>query len=160
LEGGSLDLNFRELSLYGGKASGRVVLNGSHQVPSVQSAFRGEGVEATDLIRDLAGFDPVAGTSSFAVSLAGTGRTQPEMISTLKGSAELRLMNGMLKDISLAQMVRHVKETIVSGWEAERGQRTAVLDLSATFALEDGIASNGDLKLQTRDLTVTGDGRV
>src|SRR5262249_21732039 len=67
---------------------------------------------------------------------------------------------GMLKDISLAQMVRHVKETIVSGWEAERGQRTAVLDLSATFALEDGIASNGDLKLQTRDLTVTGDGRV
>jgi AsmA protein len=160
LGGGVLDLTIKDTELYGGKASGRLVLNGSRPVPAVQAAIRAENVEGAPLLAGAAGLDALTGTTSMTLSLAGAGRSEREVISTLRGTAEFRMLNGALRDISLMGMLRDVKKDILAGWQPAADSRTVFRQLSATFALEDGIATSSDLQLVAPELTITGSGQA
>jgi len=160
LGGGVLDLTIKDTELYGGKASGRLVLNGSRPVPAVQAAIRAENVEGAPLLAGAAGLDALAGTTSMTLSLAGAGRSEREVISTLRGTAEFRMLNGALRDINLMGMLRDVKKDILAGWQPAADSRTVFRQLSATFALEDGIATSNDLQLVAPELTITGSGQA
>ncbi len=160
LGGGVLDLTVKDTELYGGKASGRLVLNGSRQVPALQAAIRAENVEGAPLLAGAAGLDALTGTTSMTLSLAGAGRSEREVISTLRGTAEFRMLNGALRDISLMGMLRDVKKDILAGWQPAAASRTVFRELSATFALEDGIATSSDLQLVAPELTITGSGQA
>jgi AsmA protein len=160
LAGGVLDLAIKDAELYGGRASGRLVLNGSRQVPAVQGAIRTENIEGASLFDNWIGLEALTGTTSMTLSLAGAGRTQREVISTLRGNAEIRIVNGALRDMNLLRMLRDVKKDILAGWQPAEDSRTVFRDLSATFALEDGIAVSRDLQLVAPELTVSGTGQA
>jgi AsmA protein len=160
LGGGVLDLTIKDTELYGGKASGRLVLNGSRPVPAVQAAIRAESVEGAPLLAGAAGLDTLTGTTSMTLSLAGIGRSEREVVSTLRGTAEFRMLDGALRDISLMRMLREVRKDILAGWQPAADSRTVFRELSATFALEDGIATSSDLQLVAPELTITGSGQA
>jgi hypothetical protein len=82
------------------------------------------------------------------------------VISTLRGTAEFRMLNGALRDINLMGMLRDVKKDILAGWQPAADSRTVFRQLSATFALEDGIATSNDLQLVAPELTITGSGQA
>jgi AsmA protein len=94
------------------------------------------------------------------LSLAGVGRTQREIVSTMRGSAEIRIANGALREMNLLRMLRDVKKEILAGWQPATDSRTVFRDLSATFALEDGIATSRDLQLVAPELSVSGTGQA
>jgi AsmA protein len=137
-----------------------LVLNGSRQVPAVQGAIRTENIEGASLFDNWIGLEALTGTTSMTLSLAGAGRTQREVISTLRGNAEIRIVNGALRDMNLLRMLRDVKKDILAGWQPAEDSRTVFRDLSATFALEDGIAVSRDLQLVAPELTVSGTGQA
>jgi AsmA protein len=160
LGGGVLDLSIKEAALYGGNASGRLVLNGSRQVPAMQGALRAENIEGAPLLDNWVGLDALTGATSMTLSLAGAGHTQREMISTLRGTAEIRIVNGAIRDMNLVRMLRDVKKEILAGWQPVADSRTVFQDLSATFALQDGIAASRDLQLVAPEFSITGTGQA
>ena len=141
LGGGVLDLSVNDAELYGGRASGRLVLNGSRPVPALQAAIRAENVEGAALLGSGIGLDALTGTTSLTLSLAGVGRSGREVVSTLRGTAEFRMVDGALRDLNLLKMLRDVKKDILAGWQPAAASRTVFRELSAHFALEDGIAT-------------------
>jgi AsmA protein len=160
LGGGVLDLSIKDAALYGGEASGRLVLNGSRQVPAMQGALRAENVEGAPLFDNWIGLDALNGATAMTLSLAGAGHTQRELISTLRGTAEIRIVNGALRDMNLVRMLRDVKKEILAGWQPVADSRTVFQELSATFALQDGIAASRDLQLVAPELSITGAGQA
>jgi AsmA protein len=160
LGGGVLDLAIKDAALYGGKASGRLVLNGSRQVPAVQAALRAENIDGAPLFDNWIGLDALTGATTMSMSLAGAGHTQREMISTLRGTAEIRIVNGALREMNLVRMLRDVKKQILAGWQPAADSRTVFRDLSATFALQDGIAASRDLQLVAPEISITGAGQA
>ena len=160
LGGGVLDLSVNDAELYGGRASGRLVLNGSRPVPALQAAIRAENVEGAALLGSGIGLDALTGTTSLTLSLAGVGRSGREVVSTLRGTAEFRMVDGALRDLNLLKMLRDVKKDILAGWQPAAASRTVFRELSAHFALEDGIATSRDLQLVAPELTIAGSGQA
>ena len=68
LKDGILVTDLTELRLYGGRGEGRIELDGSGSVPSVEQSFSIKGVRANPLLTDLAKFPDMEGTGDLEIA--------------------------------------------------------------------------------------------
>ena len=160
LKNGLLNAKLSEMAFYEGKASGQIILNGNRKVPSIQGALNASGLNAYRLLKDFAQFKRLEGAGQMQLSLAATGRSQRQMVSTLAGSVKLKFTNGAIRGINIASMIRNVEKSILGGWDKTDNQNTDFSELSASFKIKDGIAKNDDLKLLGPLVRVSGKGEV
>ncbi len=160
LDNGVLNARLNELALYGGQAAGTVILNGTHEVPTVQVGFSAKDFNGYELLRDFAGFEWLEGTAATSLSLAAVGRSQRDLVSSLKGTAGFTFTDGAIRGINVAKMIRGVSENILSGWDQTPAEKTDFSLLKANFAIDRGQASNDDLQLMGPLVRVAGAGVI
>ncbi len=160
LENGVLDATLKEMALYGGKASGRLVLDGSGPKAVVRGALNAKGLNGEGLLRDFADITSLKGTLELSLSLAAKGRNQQEMVSTLLGKTKLTFRDGAIKGINIARLVRTVEKAVVNGWKKAPKEKTDFAELSGSFDIRDGIAKTKDLKMLGPLVRLTGSGEV
>ncbi len=160
LEKGVLDATLKDMSLYGGKASGRLVLDGSGPKAVVRGALNAKGLNGEGLLRDFADITSLKGTLDMSLSLAARGRSQQEMVSTLLGKTKLTFRDGAIKGINIARLVRTVEKAVVNGWKKAPKEKTDFAELSGSFDIRDGIAKTRDLKMLGPLVRLTGSGEV
>lgn len=117
-----------------------VTLDGSGAVPAFSLTLNGEVPDAARLLGPIAGITAIDGKGTINAALTATGRTQQEMVATLKGTAELKLSEGAVNGID-------VKSFLPEG--------SVFTDLSATLAAADGIIAVNTLNL--KGLSATGE---
>ncbi|RMD62987.1 MAG: AsmA family protein [Alphaproteobacteria bacterium] len=159
LKDGLLALDLDELNLYGGRGTGRVTLDARGAVPRVAKTFAIEGVQAGPLLADAAGFDRLEGTGRMDVSITTRGRSQKEMVANLGGKGAVKFVDGAIKGINLAAMVRNVTSAFMDA-QAGKAQKTDFAELSGTFTIAKGILTNRDLVLLNPLLRLSGAGTV
>ena len=161
LDNGKLTATLNELGLYGTKASGSLEMDGSQNLPRLAGKLNASGVDAKALFTDLAGITAIGGAADVALELGATGNSQREMVSTLAGTAQIRLQNGALEGIDVAAMTGAVQGSILDGWSASAGNGSTRLDeLNANFVVGDGIATTEELLARGPGFEVTGAGQA
>ncbi len=160
LEKGVLDATLKDMALYGGKASGRLVLDGSGPKAVVRGALNAKGLNGEGLLKDFADITSLKGTLDTSLSLAARGRSQQEMVSTLLGKAKLTFRNGAIRGINVARLVRTVEKAVVNGWKKAPKEKTDFAELSGSFDIRDGIAKTDDLKMLGPLVRLSGSGEV
>ncbi|HHI82900.1 MAG TPA: AsmA family protein, partial [Rhizobiales bacterium] len=160
LMGGVLKAKLKEMAFYDGKANGVLVLNGARTRPVIQGALNATGLNGFRLLRDFAKFKRLEGTAQLRLSLAATGRSQRELVSTLAGKAAFRFTNGAIRGINIAAMIRNVQKSILGGWDKSGNRNTDFSVLSASFVFKDGIGRNDDLQMLGPLVRLTGKGEV
>jgi AsmA protein len=121
------------------------------------------GVSIGPLLRDAAHKDVLEGKGTVVLDLGMQGNTVSAWKQSLAGSAGLALRDGAVKGVDLASAVRGVKSLLgASDVEGSGGakQQTDFSELTATFAIKNGVAHNEDLNLKSPFLRVTGSGDV
>lgn len=155
LKNGLLTTDLTQLSLYDGLGKGRVVLDGRGAVPTLEQSFAIEGVAAEPLLTDAAGFDRLEGTGTFELKVKAKGRSQREMVQALNGQGAVTFIDGAIKGINLASMVRNLQ----SSFQAEAvEEKTDFAELSGSFVINKGMLRNQDMKLLNPLLRVEGAG--
>ena len=157
LKGGLLVLNLSELNLYDGFGKGKVTVDARGKVPAVEESFTLEAIQAQPLLRDAAGFDRLEGTGAFNVSIVAKGSTEREMVQSLNGTGAFKFLDGAVRGLNLAAMVRNVGTAFMDK-SARETQKTDFAELSGTFKINSGILRNDDLILRNPLLRVTGSG--
>ncbi len=147
LRKGVLDARLKKMAFYDGVASGRLVLDGSGKRPLIRGSLNAKSLNGARLLRDFAAMESLRGTLDVVLSLAASGRSQREMVSTLRGNAKVKFANGAIKGINIARLVRTVKTAIVNGWKKAPREKTDFAELSASFRIADGLARTNDLKM-------------
>ncbi|WP_038035817.1 AsmA family protein [Thermopetrobacter sp. TC1] len=160
LKGGRLDATLKKMAFYGGQATGRIILNGARRTPAVQIALRANGIDGEAFLRDFADIRRIRGRLFIDASLAAAGRSQREMISTLRGSARITFRDGAIRGINIARLVRTVKTAIINGWQKAPKEKTDFAELSAAFRIQDGIAVTDSLKLLGPLVRLKGRGEI
>jgi AsmA protein len=160
LKNGRLDARLERMAFYGGRAAGRLILDGSRKTPALSGSLTANGIDGQALLRDFAGIERIRGRLSLRLSLATLGRSQREMIARLKGEARIVFRDGAIRGINIARLVRSVKTAIVNGWQKAPKEKTDFAELSATFRITDGVATTTDLKLLGPLVRVTAAGEV
>jgi AsmA protein len=158
LSSGIVRMTLSELGLYDGKAAAGLALDAS--IPSPIFALRAElrGVRALPLLSNAGNFTSLDGRMNAQIDVRSTGRNQREMIANLSGTTNVDFLDGEIRGINVAQMIRNLTASTLSGWQESETLKTDLTELHASFRIEKGKAETSDLRLAGPLVRVTGTG--
>lgn len=159
INGGVLDARLKDMSLYGGQGTGRLVLDAREAVPKVRQTLSVTGIEALPFLGDAVGLDRLAGKASLTLDVGGVGRSQDAMMKTLRGTMALQMIDGEIKGFSLGEIARTVRAAL-SGGALGPAASTDFGSFSANFLIKDGVAATNDLSLAAPFLRMSGTGLI
>jgi AsmA protein len=160
LTSGVLKCGITNLGAYGGQASGELGIDAGGATPAYTLRADLSGVRALPLLRSAAGFDKLDGKMQAKISVSSTGQSQRAIMSNLNGTAFATFQDGAIRGLNVAQMIRSLTASTLSGWQESREQTTDLSQLSASFRIEQGQATSGDLNLVGPLVKMTGAGTV
>ncbi len=144
----------------GSSMDASVTLDGSGPTDGFALSYTGRDGDAARWFGPLAGIAWLGGNGVFSANVSGTGKTQQEIIATLKGEAHLALANGALHGLDIGTALAAVSAEMQDGWPAGGKGDTPFATLTADLTIADGIAAIGNLKLESPALTMTGTGDI
>ncbi len=160
LAGGILKARFANLGAYGGQVSGDLIVDASMGSPSYSLRSDLAGVRALPLLRSAADFDKLDGRLQAKLALRSTGNSQRAILSGLDGTVFAVFQDGAIRGLNVAQMIRSLTSSTLSGWQEGKEQATDLTQLGASFRVEKGQATTSDLNLVGPLVKMTGAGTI
>ena len=141
-------------SFASGSLKADVSVDSSAIPPAVSASVKAEAIDVGALLPHL------TGRADLDATLEATGRTELELVGTLKGTASVSLADGAIKGPDLTAMLASVSQRILEGWTDRISGTTAFATLTSGFDVADGIATLKDANLENPALKVTASGDV
>ena len=160
LAAGVLKSSFSNLGVYGGQASGEVIVDASSGSPTY--AMHGDivGVRALPLLTSLADFDKIDGKMQAKFAAQSAGASQHAIMSNMSGTAFVVFQDGAIRGVNIAQMIRSLTASTLNGWQEQEQQATDLTQLSSSFKIDHGQAVTTDFNLVGPLVRVTGAGTI
>ncbi len=154
-------LAFEDLvfDVYGGRSRGRLDVDLLGRAAPFTLRDRAEGIDLGSLLAAAASSPArwLEGTGSLDLDLSGDGL--PESGSRVRtGAARVAVRDGRLLSVGLMKRVASALE--LAGGRGIGKDETPFDDLSASFVIEDGVATTRDLVFRSKDIELNGRGSV
>jgi AsmA protein len=160
LAGGVLKAAVANLGAYGGELNGEAIIDASKSDQTYAMHADLVGVRALPLLHGLADFDKLDGKMQAKIAVRSNGPSQRAIMSNMSGTAFVNFQDGAIKDLNVAQMIRSLTSSTLSGWQETKDQNTDLSQLSASFRIERGQAQTTDLNLVGPLVRMTGAGTI
>lgn len=159
---GRIDVAPLQAKLYGGSLNGSVGVNAGNNAFSVRQKL--EGIDIQPLLRDLLQKEPLEGRGSLSLDLTTRGATVDALKRGLAGQAALDLRDGAVRGVNVAKMLRDAKAALRgrqnTSAAADSAEKTDFSELTASFRIAGGVASNDDLAMKSPFLRLGGAGDI
>jgi len=151
------------VQLYQGSLAGSASADAEGNRITVQQTLT--GVAIGPLLKDLMGKAPLDGHGNVTLDLATAGPSVNALKRGLSGKAALVLKDGAVNGINLAESFRKAKGMLTGGGSsadqgADPNQKTDFSELSASFAVHQGVAHNEDLAAKSPFIRLSGKGDI
>ena len=157
---GVLKTQISNLGAYDGNANGDLTIDASTATPAFTLRADLTGVRALPLLKSLADFDKLDGKMQTKINVRSAGNSQHAIMTNLQGTTFVVFQDGAIKGLNVAQMIRSLTSSTLSGWQ-EGGEKTTDLSqLSASFKIDKGQAVTTDLNLIGPLVRMTGVGTI
>jgi AsmA protein len=160
LAGGVMKASVSNLGTYGGFSNGELIVDVSGGNPTYAMHCDLVGVHALPLLTSLADFDKIDGQMQAKIAARSTGASQHAIMSNMSGTAFVIFQDGQIRGLNIAQMIRNLTASTLSGWQEQKEQGTDLTQLSASFKIDHGQATTTDLNLVGPLVKVTGAGTI
>ncbi|WP_368161819.1 AsmA family protein [Aeromonas sp. R5-3] len=162
LAGGQLTLKQFSAGVLGGKVTANGVLDARQQPARYQVHKRVQGVDVRPLLQTLAQTDLLEGKGDLEVQVQGAGLSELALRSRMQGKVNLKLSDGALHGINLAEMIREARATLTGKGadQVKEARKTDFSALTASFRIADGVAQSDDIQLFAPALRVKGQGQT
>ncbi|HCT5131893.1 TPA: AsmA family protein [Aeromonas hydrophila] len=162
LAGGQLTLKQFNAGVAGGQVTASGVLDARQQPARYQVHKRVQGVDVRPLLQTLAQTDLLEGKGDLEVEAQGSGLSEQALRSRMQGKVSLRLSDGALHGINLAEMIREARATLTGKGadQVKEVRKTDFSALTASFRIADGVARSDDIQLFAPALRVQGQGQT
>ncbi|MNH86110.1 putative assembly protein [compost metagenome] len=162
LAGGQLNLKQFGAGVAGGLVTASGVLDARQQPARYQVHKRIQGVDIRPLLQTLAQNDRLEGKGDLEVQVQGTGLSEQALRSQMQGKVSLRLSDGALHGINLAEMIREARATLTGKGadQVKEARKTDFSALTASFQIANGVARSDDIQLLAPALRVKGQGQT
>jgi AsmA protein len=160
LKAGALRMNVDDIQLYDGRGRAVVTIDSGPAVPTYGLNMTVDGVAAQRFLADAFGVDAVSGIANVQVALGGQGTSEQQIVESLAGKTNLVVANGAINGINVAGAVRSLSRGRWDGLDKALSEKTDFSEMSIGFAIQNGIATSNDLKLQGPLLRMGGAGQI
>jgi AsmA protein len=157
---GVLKGRLSNLGAYEGNANGDVSIDATTANPTYALRLDLNGVRALPVLKSLAEFDKIDGRMQAKIDLRSQGNSQRAIVAELSGAAFAVFQDGSIRGLNVAQMIRNLTASTLSGWQENEAQGTDLSQLSASFKIDKGQAVTTDLNLVGPLVKMTGVGTI
>jgi AsmA protein len=157
---GVLKAQITNLGAYEGNANGDLTVDVSTANPAYTIRADLAGVRALPLLQGLADFDRLDGRMQAKISVRSSGTSQRAIMSNMAGTAFVVFQDGAIRGLNVAQMIRSLTASTLSGWQDSAEKATDLSQLSASFRIDKGQAQTTDLNLVGPLVKMTGAGTI
>ncbi len=159
---GKVRFNPSEASMYGGQYHGDIGIDATGAAARVSLNEHVNGVDFAPLFKDLFKTNRVAGKGTANVVVNGTGRTTDEVLKTMAGTVDFKVLDGALEGADLWYEIRRARALLRQQAIPERSgpARTPFSALTASGTMQNGVLTTKDLNVAMQYLKVTGEGDV
>lgn len=158
LNGGNAKINLGKLSLYGGAAKGTVGLDGSGAGVGLATNLTLSNVDIEKLMTAMSGASKLEGIANLVLNINGRGASQRALVSALGGGGNFKINDGTIKGINVASFLRDAKKGFILSDSST--ESTDFTEMTASFAIAQGVVSNKDLSMKSPVLRLAGSGSV
>jgi AsmA protein len=160
LASGVMRARLANVGAYGGQANGDLIVDATSAMPTYALRADLTNVRALPLMQSAFDFDRLDGKLQAKLSLQSSGASQRAIMANLDGSVFAVFQDGQIRGINVAQMIRQLTASTLSGWQDDNQQGTDLTQFSASFRIEKGKATTTDLNLIGPLVRVTGAGTI
>lgn len=161
LKDGHLETDLTQLATYGGGGKATVMLDGSGPEPALTLSANVSGIQVEKLLVDAISLDRLTGKGSIEVSLAGKGKSERALISSLGGKGNFNVADGEIKGLDLLKMLNGAATSVANlASMGGGGNTTPFSHLTGSWTMTNGIMKNPDLVLDSPNLKAAGAGTV
>ncbi|QOZ30744.1 AsmA family protein [Bradyrhizobium sp. CCBAU 53421] len=147
VDSGVLKGKLGNLGAYEGTANGDVTIDARSATPTYALRLDLAGVRALPVLKSLAEFDKLDGRMQAKIALTSQGSSERAIVGNLGGTAFVVFQDGKILGLNVAQMIRNLTTSTLSGWQQGQELSTDLSQLSASFKLDKGQAVTTDLNL-------------
>lgn len=145
---------------YEGKVSGKAVANVTGEVPRIESRLEVSGLRMLPLLKDTAGKDFLEGTAQAEATLAMQGTDAERLKGSLSGSGRLRVEDGAIVGVDIADIVRSAKAFLAGEAASGPKPRTDFAELTVPFTLENGLFQTTQAEMKSPLLRLQAAGKA
>jgi AsmA protein len=160
LEDGKLETAVQDATLYGGKATAKIMLDGTRDAPVLKLDIDAQGIKGETFLSEFAGVDWLAGSTGLQASLTASGHNQREMMATLAGKFSIEVSDGEITGLNIVEMFSKVSRALSDGWGEGPENLTSFDRAEASFVIGDGIARTTNVQVSGPAFAVTGGGEI
>jgi AsmA protein len=157
---GVAQLTLQDAELYGGRANGNLLLDGTGPAPAVAANLNFTGLSMLPLLTDVAGIAWLDGRATLTLALNGQGRSERQIVETLQGQIKVSVADGALAGVDVEKTVRALQRGRLGDLALRREDRTPFSEIAGTFDVANGVAKNQDLKLVSTHAELKGEGLI
>jgi AsmA protein len=159
---GLLTLKQFSAGVAGGQVKANGTLDARRQPASYQLHKQVAGVNIRPLLQTLAQSDLLEGKADLDVQVQGSGLSELALRNRMQGKITLKLSDGALHGINLAEMIREARATLTGKGTAQvkEARKTDFSALTASFQIANGVARSNDIQLFAPALRVKGEGQT
>ncbi len=161
--GGHLDLAPLDADLYEGSLAASAKVDAAGNRMGVVAALK--GISLGPLLKDQVGKETLDGHGEVKLNITTDGPTVGALRKALDGTASLALRDGAVHGINVAQKLRELKSTFSGGGvapaqAADASEKTDFSEMTASFVIHKGVATNNDLLAKSPLLRLGGAGII
>lgn len=159
---GVVDVKPAQLALYGGSIASAVNVNVQGETPRTALTAKITDVQAAGMVRDMTGKDSFAGLVNVSSALTCHGAKVSGMKRTLNGDVSFNFKDGVFPGVNLDAMALAISKAVNrnSKIEGKKEDQTRFGEISGTFKVVNGVATNKDLDVKAPHIRAAGEGAV
>jgi len=151
--------------LYEGTIAGEVAVDANRNHIALKEQLK--NISVGPLLRDFAEQDRLEGRGDVTLDVTAAGASVNAMKRSLGGTAKVHLRDGAIKGINIGEILRKARTALGGSQSAAQGQsagdktqKTDFSELSASFAIKNGVAHNEDLDAKAPLFRLSGAGDI
>jgi uncharacterized protein involved in outer membrane biogenesis len=163
LRNGRLEADLPALKLYRGAGNAKLTYDASQATPRFTLNAALDAVNSEGFLGAIAGFTQATGTAGTTLELAGSGRSQADLMRSLSGAGLYQLADGSLKGIDAAEFLTGL-DTALQSRALPSGigpsYTTKFRNLLGGFKIENGVATVDQFSLNALGVSAEASGQV
>ena len=159
--GGKVQVAPLNAGLYGGSMNGAASIDANSNTFAFKNNLA--GVQVNPLMKDAANQDILEGKGNVVIDVTSSGNLPSAIKKALNGNVSVKLADGAIRGINIAERIRNAKSLLGAKKGAEsanKSEKTDFSELSLSATIVNGVATSNDLNMASPLLRAKGAGQV
>jgi len=148
--------------VFSGQLNGKITLDARKDVLLSRLNCNLRNFDLKSFLESFFQVKHISGTANFKANLSMQGISADKMLRTLRGNIDAKVKNGVIKGVNIERMIKTARAMLSLSLPPlmERSNQTRFKRSAATLRINNGIVTNKDLKMESKNLIIQGAGKL